>query len=52
MLRSFSAGRLESFFGPVTKVASTSGAKRKDDKPPAKGANKKGKAGGVGGKKK
>jgi len=46
-----STGRLESFFGPVKVVSSTSGAKRKDDKP-APAAKKKGKAGGVGGKKK
>jgi flap endonuclease-1 len=48
------AGRLESFFGAPTKVTSTTGAKRKDEKPPkgGKGGNKKGKAGGVGGGKK
>lgn len=51
------AGRLESFFGPVTvKKADGNGAKRKDA-PATKGgkgkpAAKKGKAGGVGGKKK
>ena len=41
-------GRLESFFGPAKSVASTSGAKRKEEPKGKKGANKKGKLGGVG----
>ena len=49
------AGRLESFFGPVTMKSSTAGGKRKEPPKPAKGKGKgptakKGKAaGGVGG---
>ena len=54
------AGRLETFFGPVTVKSSTAGGKRKEPPKPAKGAKgrgataKKGKAGGAGsgGKKK
>lgn len=49
-------GRLESFFGPSKVVSSTSGAKRKEPPPAAGkkggGAAKKGKLGGMGGKKK
>ncbi len=44
------AGRLESFFGPVTMKSSTAGGKRKEPPKPAKGKGapgKKGKAGGV-----
>lgn len=51
-VRACGAGRLESFFGPVTVKSSTAGGKRKEPPKPAKGKGstvKKGKAGGVGG---
>jgi flap endonuclease-1 len=46
-----SQGRLESFFGPVKTVTSGTGQKRKEEAPKG-GKNKKGKLGGLGGKKK
>ena len=41
-------GRLESFFGPVKTVTSGTGQKRKEEPKGKKGANKKGKLGGLG----